>query len=610
MRELRALIAGSGILTILILALSGCGGKRAISGEEVVATFADQAITVKELKEYSDRASPHPEGHRHGMAHYENFIRRIAFERILEKLAREREIDKGEEVRKALRAAMEGIHFTQYHQEMLRDRMKVKESEIQEYYRENKEHYKDRQLDEVRERISEIIKMKKHADYMPEYLEELKKNAVIRKNYQLLKIEEPDEEELRDYYERYKRRYRRPERIKVDRVETETRERAEEALFRLNSGEDFGDVARKYSQGTYAAQGGKVPGYIVKGQRSQTFDDNVFILPKGGTSRLFEEEGRYYIVRVREKEREGQKSFAEVREEVGTDLLRRKREEHFRRNEGQVLFSIDGEIFTVGDFQAEFERLPSIRQQLYANFEAKKRLLDSAIEYRLLLRDAYRQMHRIGQRGEVQWMRREILSGIVHREEMRKIEVSDEEVKEFYEANKDKFIERLKFLISYIRIGVGQSRGERKRARERIEEAARKLEEGEDFAKVAREYSEDEWLAAKGGRLDEYIYEGKGYPGENVADEEVSHPFHEVLNALEEGEVSGIFEYMNSYYLVKLRKRIEGRQLDFEEAEPYARRFITARKHREYMKRWEEELFEKSNLVINEDVLEAMVEQQ
>ncbi|OAD21405.1 survival protein SurA [Candidatus Thiomargarita nelsonii] len=82
-------------------------------------------------------------------------------------------------------------------------------------------------------------------------------------------------------------------------------------------------------------------------------------------------------------------------------------------------------------------------------------------------------------------------------------------------------------------------------AQKRLEELKYRLEQGDDFAKLARAYSQDPLSAAKGGSLD-WIN-----PGNLVAE------FEDVMDSLSENQVSEPFKSRYGWHIVQVLARRE-----------------------------------------------------
>ncbi len=128
--------------------------------------------------------------------------------------------------------------------------------------------------------------------------------------------------------------------------------------------------------------------------------------------------------------------------------------------------------------------------------------------------------------------------------------ISDEEMKKYYEEHKDEFY-RDELKASHILISTIDDEGnplsdkDKEKAKKEAEEVLKKIEEGTDFAELAKEYSDDTASAVQGGELD-YFTKGDMVP-----------EFEEAAYALKEGEVSEIVESQFGYHIIKLYEKID-----------------------------------------------------
>jgi len=106
---------------------------------------------------------------------------------------------------------------------------------------------------------------------------------------------------------------------------------------------------------------------------------------------------------------------------------------------------------------------------------------------------------------------------------------------------------------------------------------------GEDFAKVAQTYSDDEESKGKGGRLGEMPIDAFGrYP--EIKDE---------LAAMSEGEVSEVLRTDTGFHIFKLHRRIPIQQPTFEDIKPQIREYIMGKRMQELYEEWMKELKKK-----------------
>jgi len=134
------------------------------------------------------------------------------------------------------------------------------------------------------------------------------------------------------------------------------------------------------------------------------------------------------------------------------------------------------------------------------------------------------------------------------------VEVSQEEVRKFYDENPEQFTEPFQFRSSHILVTLEEGAGEEEKraAREKIEEVQRRLEAGEEFSELARQMSEGP-SAENGGDLN-YAPKGSFVP-----------EFEEAALELEVGEVSDIVETQFGYHIIKLTDIKEEQKAPFEQ---------------------------------------------
>lgn len=137
---------------------------------------------------------------------------------------------------------------------------------------------------------------------------------------------------------------------------------------------------------------------------------------------------------------------------------------------------------------------------------------------------------------------------------LNKVSVSDQEVGEFYEENKNQFIDNPKINASHILIQVpdGADEARIKESSDRISDLKEQLDDGADFAELAKLHSEDS-SAAKGGEL--------GYFEKGV----MVAPFEKAAFGLDVGEVSDIVRSPYGFHIIKLNDRKPARQIQLTE---------------------------------------------
>ena len=582
--------------------------------KDVVATYTDGTVTKEELMATLDshseperKALATPDGLRH-------LIEDIAVHRVVERWAKERQLDEKNNVQHAMKHVAEEINLHDIGAQVHQSQIRVEEADIQKYYEENRERLGNRPLAEVRNSIRETLHAAKEKGYIEDYLRDLRARASVTVDYQLLAVPESTEEELSSYYFSHPADFRDPEGVRAQEMrsiitskdkEQEAAQKAEKALARVQAGEDFALVAQELAAPNPDSQA-TVPQEIARGARGPEFDEKVFPLREGEISPVFKEGDAYRVVKVLERRRERTKGFDEVRDEIRRKLEEEKANAVYAGNKEKTLFTIRGRRFTVGEFLDEYQNFPTDVQARYRDFEAKKELVDRLVERLLVLDSASSQMLDVKNKREIEDARRHVLAEILHQEEMQdKLQASDEEVKKFYDQHRSHYVEPPKVKIGYIRVGMGGSEDSRKKARGRIEEAAKRLQAAKDrpeiFAEVAMEFSEDPETAAKGGELDRWLTRQ-----DDSLSHALAHDFTEGVFRLKAGEISPVIAMGDSNYIVRVKEKQEEKPFAFEQAKAMAREDLLAEKHGHALDEMQAELARRMRLVVYDNRVREM----
>lgn len=118
------------------------------------------------------------------------------------------------------------------------------------------------------------------------------------------------------------------EAIKKGTMDEEAKQKAADLIAKIKQGADFKKLAEEHSKDSYAQKGGLM-GAIHRGEMLNHIDQILFSLPEGGVSEVLETEEAYHIFKVGKKERASKKTFDEAREEITEKLYRKKAHERF-----------------------------------------------------------------------------------------------------------------------------------------------------------------------------------------------------------------------------------------------------------------------------------------
>jgi peptidyl-prolyl cis-trans isomerase C len=139
---------------------------------------------------------------------------------------------------------------------------------------------------------------------------------------------------------------------------------------------------------------------------------------------------------------------------------------------------------------------------------------------------------------------------------VRDVNITDKDVEQYYEINKDKYKVPQQVRARHILIKAASSATdeEKKKAKVKVEGILEKVKKGEDFAKLAGEYSEDP-SKTKGGDI--------GYFKRNT----MVKSFEDAAFALKPGEISGVVETPFGYHIIKVEGVQEARVKPLAEVE-------------------------------------------
>jgi peptidyl-prolyl cis-trans isomerase C len=138
--------------------------------------------------------------------------------------------------------------------------------------------------------------------------------------------DEVTEEEAKRYYDEHKEEFFMNESIRVRHIVVRTLEEAKEIKKRLEQGEDFVELAKRYSISPSGKWGGDL-GYIQRGQVGKEFEKAAFSLKRPGEiSDIVKTTFGYHIIRLEDRKPPRQLSFEEVRDKIIQKLKEQKKQ--------------------------------------------------------------------------------------------------------------------------------------------------------------------------------------------------------------------------------------------------------------------------------------------
>lgn len=220
--------------------------------------------------------------------------------------------------------------------------------------------------------------------------------------------------------------------------------------------------------------------------------------------------------------------------------------------ENKVLAVVAGQEITEAEFEAFLQNVPREQQAYLSNPEMRNRYLDQLVALHLFAKDG--EDLKLDETEEFQKIlanaKRDILAQLAMRETLKDVDVPEEELKAFYEENKQQFTKSGTVRAKHI---LTDSEEKCKEILEEINSGAKA------FEMAAQEYSSCP-SGQKGGDLGEF---GRG---------QMVKEFEQAAFEGEIGAVIGPVQTQFGYHLIKVESRTEESIAAYEEARESIRR--------------------------------------
>lgn len=574
----------------------------------VVAAYDGGRITIEDVEKHlvsliedeeAQKQLKSPEG-------YALIVQEMITDEIVKRWQANRKPDQDKEFSHVMKHITEEINLDELHAQMHKGQLGVTEGDIGAYYDANRKNFGDKTLTDVREEIKTKLQSEKEDQFVQNYITGLKNKASITRDLAILAVPEPAEWDLRNYFDANKDKYLVKAQAVVYEIripkgteEKKAKEKAEQTLSKIRSGSDFTQVYQEIT-GSPLPQSGQTK---VKGEQDAAYEEAIFKLDPDQISDVITDKDAFAIIKLISKQPERQQSFEEVKSSVQTAVLSETEKKYYTDNADRTLFTVNGKRFTLGEFWEEYQELPVSFLSSYAGTEGKQALVEKIIERLLLYEDSLSQVSQTETKERKDEMRLKVLAQMLEQEEVdEKIKIEDKDLQDYYNRNKAELVMPPKSKVRQIVIRAGSSDSasddEHKKAFDKANEAYKKLvpgplKKGEEFAGVAKQYSEDEETKDKGGEVAEWVEEEMDLMGEIV-----KHQYHEQVQAIPKGQIGPPFEANGYIYIVEVLDRSEPEQLSFEDSKEFIRERLTREKHAELSEQLSSKLMKDAKVVI------------
>lgn len=248
------------------------------------------------------------------------------------------------------------------------------------------------------------------------------------------------------------------------------------------------------------------------------------------------------------------------------------------------LARINDRVITLEEFEQKMEQLPPQLKTLMVEEKGRKGFLQTVIERELLLQEGIRKgldkNDKVLSKVE-QFKEGLIIDTLIEELCAGKDEVSDEEVKAYYEENKEKYLLGERVRVRHIMV----------KTLEEAQEIKKRLCRGEDFITLAKRYSI--WpTKERGGDL--------GYIERGMVDKSFERAAFALKNR---GDLSDIVKTEFGFHIIRLEDRAKRYQLTFSEAKDEVRQSLREKKKKEILTTHLQELRKGAQIHFNENLL-------
>ena len=181
-----------------------------------------------------------------------------------------------------------------------------------------------------------------------------------------------------------------------------------------------------------------------------------------------------------------------------------------------------------------------------------------------------------------------IVTKISRMEIGNRVKVSEKNIIKYYKEHRSDLWTDGKVKARHILFIVGSesTNSMRKEKFQLAKNVLNKIHDGNDFAELAMEYSED--VSASNGGDVGFVERGK-----------MVREFEDAVFSLKTGQVSGIVETEYGYHIIKVEEVLLGKTLNFEESKDRIQQILFSQKQNQAYKEWMNELKESAFIELN-----------
>ncbi|MGM0410933.1 MAG: peptidylprolyl isomerase [Bacillota bacterium] len=164
-------------------------------------------------------------------------------------------------------------------------------------------------------------------EYKKVFLESNNENLLVNKLMQEVTSDiNISDERAEEYYNNNKSQFEHQKQVNASHILVNDEETANEVIENINNGEDFAELAKEYSEGPSASDGGKI-GFFQKGDMVAPFEEKAFDMEVGEiTDEAVKTEYGYHVIKINDTKEAGTASFEEVKGSIKENLANNEKQ--------------------------------------------------------------------------------------------------------------------------------------------------------------------------------------------------------------------------------------------------------------------------------------------
>lgn len=260
-----------------------------------------------------------------------------------------------------------------------------------------------------------------------------------------------------------------------------------------------------------------------------------------------------------------------------------------------ILAKIGDRNITMQDFERMIKVYDADKQKLLEQNPQYKAIILQRFVQATVLSDAARKEgfdKRSDIKEQIQLALNDFLATeYLKKEVVEKINVTPDDMKLYYKEHKDEFgtPEMVRARHIFFKVTKSMTDDEKEKLKEKAEAVLKRVRSGEDFAKLAEEFSDDVGSKTKGGDLG-FFPKGKMIP-----------QFEKAAFALKAGDVSDVIESPYGYHIIKVEEKKEATVEPFDKVKDKVREKVFTDFKKAKMEEFVNNAMEKAGAKVNPD---------